>query len=160
MRVAFTGHREFSVKFFSDDDPLLIDLKKRISAEIEKTILDGADEFYSGMAIGTDMMAADEVLKLREKYPHIKLIAMIPCPNQCEKWGREHILQYTRIMEQCDKIMTISPEYTSGCMHKRDRALVDICDLLIAVYENRSGGTRYTVEYARKKGRKIIFVTV
>ena len=39
-------------------------------------------------------------------------------------------------------------------MLKRDRALVELCDVLVAVFDGKPGGTKYTVDYAAKKGRK------
>lgn len=39
---------------------------------------------------------------------------------------------------------------------KRNEQMVEICDAVLAVWDGRSRGTRYTLDYARKKNKKII----
>ncbi len=43
---------------------------------------------------------------------------------------------------------------------KRNEKMVDACDIVLAVWDGRSKGTGYTINYARKKGKKIIEVIV
>lgn len=157
-RVSFTGHRPSKLGFFGEDDPMCVDLKERLAKKIKQLAEEGADEFYSGMALGVDVWCAQAVLELKETQPNIKLIAIIPCPTQSTCWPAQEKAVYEDILSKCDKVICTSEQYTSGCMYKRNRALVDICDLLLAVYDGTAGGTQYTVKYAEKKGRKIIFV--
>ena len=157
-RVSFTGYRPEKLPFFSEDDPMCVDLKSRLSKQIEKLIKDGADEFFSGMARGVDMWAAEAVLELKRTYPNIKLTAVIPCPEQADGWSSEDQDRYRGIMEACDKKIVISPRYSKGCMQKRNRALVDTCDILVAVYDGQSGGTKQTVDYAKSKGRMTMLI--
>ena len=49
-------------------------------------------------------------------------------------------------------------EYFNGCMQKRNQYMVDTSSVLIAVYDGVSGGTKNTVEYAKKKDKKIIVI--
>ena len=157
-RVSFTGYRPEKLPFFSEDDPMCEDLKNRLSKQIEKLIKDGADEFFSGMARGVDIWAAEAVLELKRTYPNIKLTAVIPCPEQADSWSREDRDRYDRILEACDKKLVISPHYSKGCMQKRNKALVDVCDILVAVFDGQSGGTKQTVSYAESKGRKTVII--
>ena len=157
-RVSFTGYRPDKLPFFGEDDPLCIELKRRIAENIYHLAEDGAREFYSGMALGIDMWCAEAVLELKKHRPEVRLTAMIPCPQQCDKWNVQQKRRYKDILAQCDQTICISPSYTSDCMHRRNRALVDICDVLLAVFDGRSGGTKYTVEYAQKKGRRVLLL--
>ncbi len=156
--VSFTGHRPEKLPFFSEDDPMLIDLKERLKVQIEKLINDGADFFYSGMARGTDIWCAQIVLELKNKYPYIKLSAVIPCRTQTDKWDEKSIAVYNNILGECFKTIYISENYTKSCMLKRDRALADLCDVLVAVYDGTKGGTKYTIDYAKKLNKKVIIV--
>ena len=158
-RVSFTGYRPEKLPFFSEDDPMCVELKNRLSKQIEQLIKDGADEFFSGMARGVDIWAAEAVLELRRTYPDIKLTAVIPCPEQANSWSEEDRDRYHAILEACDKKLVISPHYSKGCMHKRNKALVDTCDILVAVFDGQSGGTKQTVAYAKSKGRKTLLIT-
>ena len=160
FRVSFTGHRPEKLPFFGEDDPLCAELKERIFKEISALADDGATEFYSGMARGVDTWCAEAVLRLKSERQGIRLIAVIPSPEQDIKWNAAQKQRRRRILEQCDKQIIISPQYTKDCMHKRDRAIVDLCDVLLAVYDGKEGGTKYTVEYAKTKGRKTIILPI
>lgn len=158
-RVSFTGYRPEKLPFFGEDDPLCVKLKQRLYSQIESLIKDGAEEFCSGMALGVDMWAAETVLELKEIYPQIHLTAVIPCPEQADRWNREHQTRYQDILKRCDRKITVSPKYTKGCMQKRNKALVDMCDILLAVFDGKSGGTKQTIELAKAKDRKTILIS-
>lgn len=157
-RVSFTGYRPQKLPFFSEDDPMCADLKSRISREIEKLYENGAVEFYSGMALGVDMWCAEAVLLLREKHPDVRLTAVIPCRGQESRWNPADQRRYHDILGKCDKVLCISESYTSDCMKKRNTALVDLCDVLVAVFDGKPGGTKQTVDLASRRGRKTIII--
>ncbi len=157
-RISFTGYRPEKLPFFGEDDPMCVDLTERISNQIGRLIADGANEFYTGMALGVDTWAAEAVLEHRKSHPEIKLIAVIPCPEQPSKWNSADRKRYRTILEKCDRTLTISPFYTRDCMHKRNRALVELCDVLIAVYDGKKGGTQYTVDFAKSRGKRVLVI--
>ena len=66
--------------------------------------------------------------------------------------------RYLDILSKCDKTIYISDSYNKTCMLKRDRALVELCDVLIAVFDGTKGGTKYTVDYAGKMRKKVIII--
>ena len=156
--VSFTGHRPEKLPYFSEDDPMCADMKQRLRAQVEKLIVEGADSFFSGMARGVDIWSAELVIELKGKYPELKLTAVIPCKTQTNNWDGDSVVRYNNILKHCDKKIYISDEYNKSCMLKRDRALVDMCDVLIAVFDGTSGGTKYTVDYAEKKRKKVIII--
>lgn len=141
--------------FSNEQDPLCADLKKRLLFEIEKCIKDGAANFFCGMARGVDMWCAEIILELKKNYPQITLSALIPCPTQTLGWTNEEIQRYQHILNECQKKILISQNYTKTCMMKRNQALVDSCDVLIAVFDGQKGGTANTVKYAQSKGKII-----
>ena len=53
-------------------------------------------------------------------------------------------------------MVVLEPCYVAGCMYKRDRYLVENSDVLVCFLRRNSGGTYYTVNYARKMNKKII----
>jgi len=157
--VSFTGYRPEKMPFPDENHPLCGALKKRLRGEIEKCIDDGADCFFTGMARGTDMWCAEIVLELKKTHDNLKLTAIIPCRTQPNGWKSEEKLRYENILKKCQGVVCVSENYTKSCMMKRNRALVDCCDVLIAVFDGKSGGTANTVNYARTKSRKIIIVS-
>ena len=56
------------------------------------------------------------------------------------------------------KVVWTSEEYTRDCMFKRNRHLVDNSSLCICYLTKDTGGTAYTVRYARSKGKIIVNV--
>lgn len=156
MRISFTGHRPEKLPYYGEDDPMCLDLKNRLAEEIEKLIESGADEFYNGMARGVDIWCAEAVLKLKSKYPQIKLYAVIPCPEQDVKWREADRIRYREVLGKCEKTYTACDHYDRGCMRKRDYMLVEFADIVVAVFDGSPGGTKITVDYAQKKHKKII----
>lgn len=157
-RISFTGHRPDKLPYLSERDSECVKLKARLEATVRGLIEDGADEFYSGMALGVDMWAAEIVLALKEEFPDITLTAVIPCPEQAERWGAELIARYNGILARCNKVITTSPRYETGCMSKRNKALVDACDILVAVFDGSRGGTYQTVNYAKSCHKRTIML--
>lgn len=145
----FSGHRE-----------LPTGLKRwKLAKELEKAVIEqienGVRFFGAGGALGFDTLAAKTVLKLREKYPDIKLILVLPCTTQAKRWSAEDVEEYERIKAQADKVVYTSQEYTKGCMFKRNRHLVENSSVCICYLTRDTGGTAYTVKYAQSKGLRI-----
>ena len=69
----FTGHRPGGLPFeYNEQDPRCIALKNRLRFSITRLITEmGVDKFITGMAMGVDIFAADEVLALKRKFPNI-----------------------------------------------------------------------------------------
>ena len=114
--------------------------------------------FGAGGALGFDMLAEEAVLQLKEEYPHIRLILVLPCPpeQQTLKWSSEQRLKYYDILQRADRVRVLSPQYTSGCMLTRNRHLADNSAYLISYLREKRGGTAYTVAYAERQGLQII----
>ena len=143
----FTGHR----KIIAPID----DVQHILYTTIEKLINSGVIYYGAGGALGFDTLAALTVIKLRNIYPHIKLIMVLPCKEQTKGWRNEDVETYSYILRQADKVVYTSEKYYPGCMHKRNRHLVDNSSHCICYLEKSTGGTAYTVNYANKSGLKI-----
>ena len=145
----FTGHRTLPER-----DEVII--KKHLEKEVEKLILEGIASFLAGGALGFDTLCAETILKLKEKYPYIQLILILPCENQTRGWIEKDIQKYQWIKSQADTVKILSPHYYRDCMHARNRHLVEQSAYCICYLIHSTGGTAYTVEYAAKNGVQII----
>lgn len=145
----FTGHREIP----SEQREAIA---QRLNTEIMKLIEQGYRYFGAGGALGFDTLAENVVLELREQYPQIRLILVLPCLSQSSSWSEPDKKAYEQIKCKANKIVYTSQDYTQGCMHKRNRHLVDNSSACICYLTKDTGGTAYTVEYAKDKGLKII----
>lgn len=147
----FTGHREIPKEDYKK-------IKQKTENEIIKLIKSGVKYFGTGGARGFDTLAAKAVLEVKEKYPHIKLILVLPCADQTKGWRYEDKKEYELIKEQADKIKILSEEYYNGCMHDRNRHLANCSGFCICYLRKNTGGTAYTVNYAIKNNLHIIYV--
>ena len=112
--------------------------------------------FYSGMAMGFDIIAAEAVLLLKSRNPQIKLICALPFAGQGlgfhEPWRERH----EKILYSADKVIKVSEDYFTGCYAKRNAFMVDNSDYVVTWFDGRHGGTENTLKYAAKKRRHII----
>ena len=147
--ACFTGHRNIPV-----NDRVKLD--KLLDNVIEALFNKGVVFFGCGGAYGFDMMAEYAVLRAKERHKEIKLILVLPCKEQDKYWNDESKAIYRDILSKADKIVYTSEVYTSDCMHNRNRHLVDYSGYCIAYCTKQSGGTVFTINYARDSGVKVV----
>ena len=145
----FTGHRLLPEKE-------LPSIQKRLEEQVFSLIQQGVKYFGTGGALGFDTLAAQTVLKVRQTYSEIKLILVLPCRDQSKHWSQNHQTVYQGILAQADKIVYTSEIYYKGCMQKRNRHLVDSSAYCICYLTQATGGTAYTVRYAKAQGLTIL----
>ena len=147
---AFTGHRELGEEFSP----------RRLTYAVKKCIEEGACVFYSGMAMGFDLLASETVLRLKKRYPHVRLVACIPCYEQEKHFSQADKKRYVDVLKKADEKVMLSDHYFKGCMQNRDRYMADRADVLIAYCKKETGGAAYTVGYFQKKypTKRVIFL--
>lgn len=146
--VCFTGHRRILHK----------NLPQKLDEIVEILINDGFVYFGTGGARGFDKLAAESIIRAKEKYPDIKLIIVLPSKDSWDKWTRADREEYMQIAKKADKVTSLSDHYYTGCMHARNKHLVDGSSVCISYRYSSAGGTAFTENYARKKGLTIVSV--
>lgn len=149
LSCCFSGHRFVP----ADCAPLL---RKELVRVVEELCEKGYTRFLSGGALGFDTMAAEVVLEAKRKFPEIGLVMVLPCRDQQEKWSRADKQKYERILPEAEQVIYLTEKYCTGCMHLRNKYLVDNSDVCIAYLTHRSGGTAHTVGYAEEKGIAVV----
>lgn len=131
--ITFTGHRPSKLALNARQD--IKDMLQAITYPYKIRI---------GMALGADTLCAEACIELGKPFE-----AWLPCPNQ---HSRLHLLKFA------SKRVLVSPKYFRGCMQKRNKAMVNGSNLLIAYYNNNAtGGTAYTVKKASEQNIPILF---
>lgn len=148
LTCCFTGHRQI----VCDEEKLYLKLKTEIIKLIEKGVI----YFGAGGALGFDTMAAKAVLELREEYPEIKLILILPCKNQTRGWRRQDVFVYKDILRRADKVVYTSEKYHAYCMFIRNCKMVLGSKYCICYLFKRHSGTDSTVRYAEQQKLEII----
>ncbi len=148
-KCAFTGHRNIKEDFSEEK------LEKSVLYLIENR---NVDTFLCGMARGFDLIAGQLIIKLKGKYPYLKLIACVPCRGQESLFSSQAAKLYSDTLKGCDEVKVLSERYYNGCMQARDRYMVDNADVVLGYLNEGSGGTYYTVSYAEQKGKELYII--
>ena len=135
--ACFTGHRQLH-------EPADV-IAARLTQTLEHLIQSGYRTFCAGGARGFDALASETVISMQAQYPQIRLVLMLPFPEQ-----------YRRLQAQAAQVITIAPGYRSGVYYRRNRALVDASSACIAYMTRTGSGTGYTVRYAQEQGIDVI----
>ena len=156
-RVAFTGYRPEKLPFCeSDGDETYLRFRRRLGQIIRRLAELGYNEFISGVAMGFDTWVAEDVLRLRAEMREVRLECAVPFPSQADKWSMRDKFRRERILAAADSVVTLSPEYSKSAFFLRNRYMVDSADAVVCCYDGKTGGTAYTVDYAKKLGRVVI----
>ena len=154
---AFTGYRPSKMPWgYDETDARCVEFRFRLREALEYLIGQGYTDFLSGGALGFDQMAAEIVLSLREKYPWVRLVMVIPFDGQADKWSREQRGRWLEIIEASDRVIRISHAYDKGVFFRRNHYLVENANLLLAAYDGQPGGTAGTVAYAKRHGVRVV----
>ena len=140
-----TGHRNVPTEKAAH-------VKARLKEELETAIADGFTTFFSGFADGVDLWFAQLVLEQREKNPALCLVAVIPYRRRMDT--KDAVFQ--QCLHACLAVHIQRERYTKECFLERNRYMVEHCARVIAAYDGRSsGGTLYTMHYAKRLGRDV-----
>lgn len=145
MTCALTGHRELPEGF---DRSALYDA-------LEALIREGCTTFCCGMARGFDLLALECLIDLKRRY-HVRIQACIPHEGQERSFPRSERERYRSLLALCDEREVLAASYYAGCFLARNRYMAERADLVFAYCTRKTGGTAYTVRYARELGKKVV----
>ena len=137
MKVTFCDHSIISNKE---------ELSKKLSDTIEKLIKEGADVFYLGGYGDFDILSAREVKKAKLKHKSIVSVLVLP------------YLEHRYNKELYDE--TVYPDIESVpkryAISARNKWMVDVSDVIVSFVDHDWGGAAKTLEYAKKRGKRVI----
>lgn len=161
MKIAVTGHRPPRGGINYDlNNQTSIQLKyklKRVLYELGYSTEHSKIEMvYDGMALGFDTLAAEVCIEML-----IPFTACVPCRNQDKMWVQKSKDHYKFLLSEASEIVLVTDaEYQGWLMDTRNRYMIDQLtnneDVCISFHDGSKGGTYNCVEYAKKKGVKII----
>lgn len=147
---AFTGHRLI-------ESSKVNDLRKVLRANIKALYAKGIRVYLSGMALGFDMIAAEEVIALKEELPSLRLVAVIPFQGQSNRWAYRDKQRYSQLLAAADDSVVLSEGFFKGCYLKRNDFMIDhSCGIMAYFDGGYKGGTFYTFRQAKIKDKDII----
>lgn len=155
--LAFTGHRPKDLppnvtfgRFAQAMDELL-----------DKYVLDSLPDFVTGGALGVDTWAAQYAIDL---HANLNLILPFSIPVMTKFWqdkDRERLYEHARYATSTTGLMVIDQtgRYNPAAYQRRNIAMIDRCDTLIAVWSGKThGGTWNAIQYARSINKPIAYI--
>lgn len=139
MKLAGTGHRPNKLGGYEVEASMKV-------AQLANMVL----EYYSptlvisGMAQGWDQALAQAAYDRK-----IPFHAYIPFEGQEYVWPSVSRYYYRALLAKAALVKVCSPgDYSPRAMQVRNQAMVNDCDLLIALWNNTPGGTANCLQYA------------
>lgn len=142
--ACFTGHRVIAKKDLGT-------ITYNVEQMTEALIRLGIKNFLCGGAIGFDTLAGFTVIELRERYPNVRLLLILPCRDQDAKWTPAQKATYRKLLCGADEIHYITDKYNDICMLQRNRYMIEHSLCCIAYLTRPYGGTAYTVRLAKEQ---------
>ncbi len=153
----FTGYRPDKFPFLIENGNSEYEkLKIKINDALISLIDDGYLTYYTGMAMGFDIIAAEAVLELKKQYNNLRLICALPFPEQGKGFPVEWRERFNNIINNADEVISINDKYYKGCYSRRNNFMVNKCDYVITWFDGQKGGTENTLKFASKNHRSII----
>ena len=148
-RCCFTGHRPDKMELGEKE------IKPLLEKAIDDAIAYGYVTFITGMAMGTDIWAAEIVLERKKTSKDIHLICALPHPGFESRRSMTEKMRFNKIIKKADLVKEINDHYFTGCYQVRNEWMVDRSNLVIAVFNGQKSGTKNTVDYAKRKGIRV-----
>lgn len=146
----FTGHRPEKLTVPEAE------IRTWLEDKIRNAINEGYTTFISGMARGVDLWAGEIVLNLKAKGLPISLMCASPYPGFEARWAEKWRSLYHKVLADADDVIFVCPAYSYDSFQKRNEWMIDHSSRVIAVFNGTSGGTKNTIDYARKHGCEVI----
>lgn len=147
MIICGTGHRPNKLGGYGE-------IAARKSLDLARNYLaeNKPDTVISGMALGWDQALALAAFK-----EGIEVWAYIPFKGQESIWPATAKTLYAYILARCSFVRYISePGFAAWKMQARNGAMVDDADLVLALWNGSSGGTKNCIDYALSKGKPVV----
>lgn len=145
----FTGHRQIEPEHRDM-------LPSAVESAMRELISQGYFIFAAGGAIGFDTIAAETVLALKEEFSQLRLVIVAPCADQADGWESADRLRYERLRQAADDYICLDASYTTDCMRRRNRYLVEISSACLAYCLRGRSGSSQTVNFANEQGLEVI----
>lgn len=133
--AAITGYEISKILETSLELNLLTNLMNRLTRVIKELYDSGYSTFISDLNEGFEMMAAESVVKLKNEYPDIKLIAVIQYPGYENQFSSPDKYRYKRIIEDADKSIIISKVKTKDTQQQSSKFILSNSSLIMC-YSN------------------------
>lgn len=160
-KCCITGYNSYELPYGEDlAHPDCKAMRERLEQEIIQQLENGVYQFFIGMDCGVELWSAEMLLKLQDRYPHIKINPVISSEEMTYNWSDEsHELYWDDVMPNCEDEFRIENRHTMDCISRRNEHLTNWCNIILAVYDGKEDtSTGEIVRLATEKQKKIILL--
>lgn len=156
VTCCFDGYTNYELSYKCKED--YDKLKQTLIAVIEDMIKKNYLHYLCGFDRGCDLLFAECLIELKEKYPEITLESILPFEEQAALWSDDERELYYNLLSKCDHEVLLRTQYQKGCYTVRDKFMVKKSDMLITIYDGKLSCTMQTVLFAKQQYKKIIYI--
>ena len=165
--ICITGHREKSIiPFLGVEQHFQLTratVRIMLYKYIEMAVAKGYTDFFSGLAEGTDLWAAEYLLIKKQKNSNIRLFGAMPYLKHSKSFSSESHCLLCEVEKGADSVILLNsdPDANYGrnpdVYRKRNYFMVDNASAVLGFFNEREShsGTAQTINYARKKGKTV-----
>lgn len=148
MIISATGHRPDKLGGYNIDAFFSL-----VDVASEWLTQEKPEKVVVGMALGWDQAVMQAALDC--KVP--QTTCCIPFRGYEMMWPKQSQDYYWSLIRQATSSVVIcSGGYEAWKMQERNKAMVDMCDIILAMFDGSSGGTANCLKYAQKQGKTVI----
>lgn len=158
--VCFSGHRPNKLPNRGDlSQPAMNAIYRELLVAIDNAVTEGKSNFIHGMMSGFDIIAAEAVLEIKKKHPHIRLISVLPFIEDffaTKEWYGNWARRAIEVYRRSDDHACLARSYYPRVYYDRNKWMVEQSSLLICYQNSDRGGTAFTVNQAQQNEVPII----
>ena len=152
---AIFGHLPMAFKWgFDEEDSGCVRLKLELLNKITELRSQGMCRFVVPCDPGVGLYAGEIINSMREDDSEMELICVTPYEGNSTKWTPSLRNRYFELLEKSSEMIQISTHKTPECEDKGYRRVLDLSDMLIAVYDPllvRGDAVDKAMAYAREQ---------
>ena len=164
--LGITGHRPDKLFGYDMRRPEYENMRK----SFQKLILElHVERIVCGGALGADLLFLEAAVQLNQMLKSAmasdenltgpvrltEIVIAAPFPGYDSRWKKADREKLAELQKHCETIY-ISDFYTPYAYQKRNEYIVDVSDIILAVWDGSPSGTKNCVEYAQKRRKPII----
>jgi uncharacterized phage-like protein YoqJ len=136
-----TGYRAHELGIFDQKHKGIVYIRKAIEARLTPLVEEGLEWVITPGQYGVDLWACEAVIRLKRRYPHLKLSILSAYINPEEKWKEDKQQYYRQILKGVDYYGSVSNQPYNGVwqLTARDDLLLRKTDGILLFYDEEAG---------------------
>lgn len=165
-RLIITGYKPHELGVFDDKHPGVSYIKKALRAQLLSLLDDGLEWVIVSGQLGVETWAIEEVIELKQTYPHLKYAIITPFLDQEKNWNDIKKEKYQTLLAKADFQVSVTKKPYEGPWQfiEKNKFIIRNSDGLLIVYDVENEGSpkflrEEAIKYADVNDYRIISIT-